>query len=49
MYSDTGGYHSVIDERGQFQAARANRRGWRSVIQPDRFCTTDVRVSALKA
>jgi hypothetical protein len=32
-----------------FRTADIDRRGWRKVVQPDRFCTTDVRASALNA
>src|ERR1700722_16543791 len=33
----------------QFRTADTDRRGWRQGVQPDRFCTTDVRASALNA
>jgi hypothetical protein len=49
MYGDMGDYHSVIDERGQFQAAPTLAVALASDVQPDRFRTTDVRASALKA
>src|SRR5882757_7100751 len=40
---------AYFDERGQIPNGRHDRRGWRQGVQPDRFCTTDVRDSALTA
>jgi hypothetical protein len=52
-WDPTGQFVSVImalsTSAANLKAAHASRRGWRQSSKPDRFCTTDVRASALNA
>jgi hypothetical protein len=44
-----GSYYSIIDEARPFPSSAHQPSRLASVAQPDRFRTTDVRFSALKA